>query len=71
MKTLSCTYESIVFIITIFCVCDIFKCIDGTMNNETKECILRLTTDFYRKQKDIPLVIHFQVSLSNCNKKIL
>ena len=70
MKTLSWKYESIVFIITIFCICDIFKCIDGSMNNETKDCILRLSTDFYRKQKDIPLVIHFQVSSSNHNKKI-
>ena len=62
MKTLSCTYESIVFIIRIFCFCDIFKCIEGSMNNETKDCILRLMTDFYRNQKDIPLVIHFHVS---------
>lgn len=71
MKKQSCKYESIVFIVSIFCVCDIIKCIEGSMNNETKDCILRLMTDFYRNQKDIPLAIHFHVSFSNHHKKIL
>ena len=36
---------------------------EGSADNETRHCIFRLTTEFYRNQKDVPLVIHLQVSL--------
>ena len=36
---------------------------EGSADNETRHCIFRLTTEFYGNQKDVPLVIHLQVSL--------
>ena len=35
--------------------------IEGSFINETRECVLKLASDFYRNQNDIPLVIHFNV----------
>ena len=38
-----------------------FKYIEGSFINETREGVLKLASDFYRNQNDIPLVIHFNV----------
>ena len=63
MKQSNLVPNSMVSIVSILYISVSSNYTEGSADNETKDCIFRLTTEFYRDQKDIPLVIHFQVSL--------
>ena len=63
MKKSNLISNSIVSIISILYTSVSSNYAEGSADNETRHCILRLTTEFFHNHKDVPLVIHFQVSL--------
>ena len=63
MKQSNLIPNSMVSIISILYTSVSSNYTEGRADNETRHCIFRLTTEFYGNQKDVPLVIHLQVSL--------
>ena len=57
LKSIFCTFIVLNATVT-------FNYTEGSVSNQTKECVLRLTSDFYSNKKDIPLLIHFEVRVS-------